>query len=200
MEASFQKPLTRIKRRARPARRESDMAAYPAELVSRQVLADGRSVVIRPIRPDDEPRESDFLAHLSDASRRRRFMKYADPLDGALVHFFTHVDYDRHMALVCEAEVDGAARLVGDARYLANPDGRSCEFGVVVADDWHHTGVAQRLMEALMGAARARGLRTMEGLVLRDNAGMLDFVRALGFELCEAPPQAPPVVRVVKRL
>ena len=118
----------------------------------------------------------------------------------AWVRFFTHVDYEQHMAFVAEAQVDGAPRLVGDARYVANPDGRSCEFGIVVADAWHHTGVAQRLMEALMRAARARGFETVEGLVLRDNARMLGFVRKLGFELFEAPAQAPPVVRVAKRL
>lgn len=163
-------------------------------------LADGRDVIIRPIRPEDEPRVGEFLAGLSDATRRKRFLKNTDPTGDALVRFFTHVDYEQHMAFVAEAEVDGAPRLVGDARYVANPDGRSCEFGIVVADEWHHTGVAQRLMEALMRAARARGLETMEGLVLRHNAGMLDFVRALGFEVYEAPPQAPPVVRVAKRL
>ena len=163
-------------------------------------LADGRRVLIRPVRAGDEPRVAEFLAGLSDATRRKRFMKNTDPTGEALVRFFTHIDYDRHMAFVAEAEVDGTKRLVGDARYMANPDGRSCEFGIVVAEDWRHTGVAQRLMEALMRAARARGFETVEGLVLRDNARMLGFVRKLGFELFEAPAQAPPVVRVAKRL
>ena len=70
----------------------------------------------------------------------------------------------------------------------------------MVADDWHHTGIAQLLMNALMRAARERGLESMEGLVLSDNADMLGFVRALGFEVTAAAPQAPTVVRVVKRL
>lgn len=183
----------------RHASRPPRLALVPEPPVT-QRLADGRWVVIRPIRPEDEPRESDFLAQLSRETLRKRFLKHAGQVGGALVHFFTHVDYDRHMAFVCEADVDGAPRLVGDARYVANPDGRSCEFGIVVADAWHHTGIAQRLMDALMRAARARGFETMEGIVLRDNADMLDFARELGFELHEAPPQAPPVVRVVKRL
>lgn len=73
------------------------------------------------------------------------------------MHFYTHVDYDRHMAFVCEA----AARLVGEARYVANNGTRSCELGIVVADDWHHTGVAQLLLDALMRAAQARQLKTL---------------------------------------
>jgi len=176
------------------------MASYSAALEERRRLPDGRSVLIRPIRPDDEPSEQEFLDRLSGDTRRRRFLKYAGSPNGKLARFFTRVDYDRHMAFVCEATIDGEAHLVGDARYVANADGTSCEFGIVVADDWHHTGIAQLLMNALMRAARSRGLETMEGLVLADNADMLGFVRALGFEVNEAPLQAPPVSRVVKRL
>ncbi len=175
------------------------MAKYPTELVCTRQLADGRRVVIRPIRPDDEPCEHEFLDHLSGDTRRRRFIRYAGVHDGPLAHFFTHVDYDRHMAFICEASVAGEPHLVGDARYLANPDGRSCEFGVVVADDWHHTGIAQLLMSELMRAARARGFATMEGLVLRDNADMIGFVSALGFAV-NVMPEEPGMVRVVKHL
>lgn len=176
------------------------MAAYPKALEHERRLPDGRTVLIRPIRADDAPGEQEFFDRLSGDTRRRRFMRYAGPLNGSLAHFFTHIDYDRHMAFVCEATIDGAPHLVGDARYLAHPGGTGCEFGIVVADDWHHTGIAQLLMSALIRAARERGFETMEGLVLADNADMLGFVRALGFEVDEAPPQAPAVVRVVKKL
>lgn len=175
------------------------MTAYPKTLERERRLADGRSVRIRPIRPEDEPREHRFLDELSGDTRRRRFLRYVFPQSDALVHFFTHVDYDRHMAFVCEATVDGEPHLVGDARYMANPDSRSCEFGIVVADDWHHTGIAQLLMGELMRAARKRGFATMEGLVLRDNADMLGFVSALGFAVKDMPEE-PGLVRVVKRL
>lgn len=175
------------------------MSAYPSHLERRRKLADGRIVAIRPIRADDEPSEHEFLDRHSGDTRRRRFIRYARPQGDALAHFFTHIDYDRHMAFVCEASVDGKPHIVGDARYVANPDGRSCEFGIVVADDWHHTGIAQLLMHELMRAARAVRLETMEGLVLRDNADMIGFVDALGFSASEAP-QDPALVRVVKRL
>jgi len=175
------------------------MAEYPSALVCTRQLADGGSVLIRPIRHDDEPREREFLDHLSGDTRQRRFMRYAFPQNGSLVHFSSQIDYDRHMAFVCEASIEGRPHLVGDARYVANPDGRSCEFGIVVADDWHHTGIAQLLMSELMRAARQRGFETMEGLVLRDNADMLGFVSALGFAVQDMPEE-PGLVRVVKRL
>lgn len=175
------------------------MAEYPLHLVRRRTLADGRAVLIRPIRADDELQTRDFFGHLSEESRHRRFMKFVKALSDRMVHFFVHIDYQKHMAFVCEAEVDGRPALVGEARYVANPDGRSCEFGVVIADDWHGSGVAGLLMEALIRAARAQRFDTMEGLVLRDNHDMLKFVRALGFEASPDPVETT-LMRVEKKL
>jgi acetyltransferase len=171
------------------------MAEYPAQLEHAHTLADGRRVLIRPIRADDEPGERVFFDRLSGETKSLRFMKFVSSVNDKMIHFFTHIDYDRHMAFVCEHE----GQLVGEARYVANPDARSCEFGVVNADDWHKSGIAGLLMQALIDAARARGFETMEGLVLRTNRAMLKFVRALGFEL-EPPAYEPTMVRVVKRL
>jgi acetyltransferase len=171
------------------------MADYPAHLVRHRPLADGRRVTIRPIRPEDEPGERAFFDCLSGDSKQLRFMKFVNSVNQKLIHFFTHVDYDRHMAFVCEHD----GRLVGEARYVANPDGRSCEFGVVIADDWHKSGIAGLLMQSLIDAARERGFESIEGLVLRSNSGMLRFVRALGFDT-QPEPREPTLVRVVKKL
>jgi acetyltransferase len=173
--------------------------AYPAHLARERTLADGRRVVIRPIGPDDAAAERAFLEQLSPEARRMRFMKFVGTVSERLVHFYTHVDYDRRMAFVCEAQVDGSPRLVGEARYGANPDGRSCEFGVVIADDWHKSGIAGLLMQALIDFAHSRGFETMEGLVLRENREMLRFVRALGFDSAVVA-EDPTLVRVAKKL
>ena len=175
------------------------MAEYPLHLARKRTLADGRTVAIRPIRADDEMTTRDFFDHLSEDARQMRFMKYVKALSDKMIHFFTHIDYEKHMAFVCEAEVAGRPTLVGEARYVANPDGRSCEFGVVIADDWHGSGIAGLLMEALIRAARAQRLETMEGLVLRDNHDMLKFVRALGFEAAPDPVEST-LMRAVKKL
>jgi acetyltransferase len=172
------------------------MAVYPLHLVRRRRLVDGRDVTIRPVRPGDERAEAQFLEQLSGEAQRLRFLKFVQAPGETLVHFFTHIDYDRHMAFVCEAE--GGA-LVGEARYVANADGRSCEFGVVVADAWRHAGVAQLLMDALIRAAQARKLETIEGLVLSENHDMLRFAKSLGFEL-NPDPVKPALVRVTRKL
>jgi len=175
------------------------MAEYPLHLVRRRTLADGRAVTIRPIRAEDEMPTRDFFDHLSVDVRQMRFMKFVKSVSDKLIHFFTHIDYAKHMAFVCEAEVQGRPALVGEARYVANDDGRSCEFGVVIADDWHKSGIAGLLMEALIRAARANRYETMEGLVLRENHDMLRFVRALGFEATPDPVEST-LMRAVKKL
>ena len=158
-------------------------------------LADGRRVVVRPVAAEDEPAERRFFARLSPRTRQLRFHHWANVVNDGLIRFFTHIDQDRHLAFVSEHE----GEIVGEARCVANPDGASCELGIVVADDWHHTGIAQLLLGALLDAATAHGYRRMEGLVLRDNVDMLDFVRQFGFAVQRMPEEAA-TVRVVKRL
>ena len=173
----------------------STVVDYPAHLARQRRLGDGRSVTIRPVREDDEARLAAFFCALSAEARHLRFQRFTGVLNDALMRFYTHIDYERHMAFVCEHD----GRIVGDARYVANPGKRSCELGIVIADDWHHTGIAQLLIDALMRAARARCFETLEGMVLAENAGMLGFVRELGFEVQPAK-EDPTLVRVVRRL
>lgn len=175
------------------------MGDYPAGLERRHVLTDGRSVAIRPIRPEDEAAARAFFDRLCPESLRMRFMKFVRALNDRLLHTFTHIDYESRMAFVCEAQIDGGTRIVGEARYAAIPHSRGCDFGIVIADDWRKTGIAGLLMLALMDHARTHGFETMESLVLRDNSDMLRFVRALGFEVRTVPGE-PTVLQVVKVL
>src|SRR5687768_1544115 len=99
---------------------------------------DRNEPIIRPVRIEDEAAERRFFSRLSPRARRLRFHGWSNVVSDGLIHFYTHVDQDRHAAFVCEDR----GEIVGEARYVANPDGPSCELGIVVADDWHHTGIA----------------------------------------------------------
>lgn len=172
---------------------------YPQELVSRRTLGDGRTILIRPIRPDDADRVKRFIASMTGESLYLRFHKWVAAPSQRLVHFLTNVDYSAHMALVCVVEGPDGEELVGEARYVRNPGADSCEFGIMIAEAWRKTGIAGLLMDALIRAARDHGLKSMEGLVLRSNATMLRFTRALGFQAHPIPEDATEL-RVVKKL
>jgi acetyltransferase len=172
---------------------------YPTHLVDPWQLADGTNMVMRPIRPEDAQIEDTFVRNLSPRSKYFRFMQALQELTPQMLVRFTQIDYDREMALIATTEVAGKEAEVAVGRYVTNPDGRSCEFALVVGDEWRHKGIATRIMMGLMEAARTQGLRTMEGEVLSENADMLSLVKKLGFTIrpCRDDPGIQEVVRIL---
>jgi acetyltransferase len=79
---------------------------------------------------------------------------------------------------------------VGVSRYVTNPDQSSCEFALVVADDFNGKGLGSRLMLSIMDVARDKGLAEIDGLVLANNPGMLKLMRSLGFVVKPFPEDA----------
>jgi acetyltransferase len=82
-----------------------------------------------------------------------------------------------------DGEISETERIVGVSRYITNPDQSSCEFALVVADDFSGKGLGSRLMLAIMDVAREKGLAEIDGLVLANNPGMLKLMRSLGFSI-----------------
>jgi acetyltransferase len=160
---------------------------YPAHLVSTWQAAHGPLVTLRPIRPEDAEMEKAFVRKLSPESRYFRFMDTLRELTPAMLVRFTQIDYDREMAFVATVAGDAGEEEIGVVRYVTNPDGESCEFAIVIADDWHRKGLGRRLMTQLIDVARVRGLRTMIGHVLAENRGMLTLCQGLGFVIGDSP-------------
>jgi acetyltransferase len=163
--------------------RYSHMAIYPypTHLVTHWQLADGTDVAIRPIRPEDVWLVQDFVKNLSEESRYFRFMKSVEQLSETLLVRFTQIDYSREMALIAVRTENAKEIELGVTRYAINPDGESCEFALVVADSMRGTGLGHKLMTALMDIARSKGLKRVEGEVLKNNASMLKLMKRLGF-------------------
>ncbi|MEJ1990648.1 MAG: GNAT family N-acetyltransferase, partial [Maritimibacter sp.] len=136
---------------------------------------------------------------LSDEARMFRFMGAINELSPEMLVQFTQIDYRREMALVAMCETESGPKQAGVARYVINPDGRSCEFAVVVSDRIQHQGIGTRLMKALFNAARDHGMTSMEGTVLKNNAPMLKLMRDLGFTQ-RMDPDDPELVLVERYL
>ncbi|MCB1960270.1 MAG: GNAT family N-acetyltransferase, partial [Rhodocyclaceae bacterium] len=160
---------------------------YPQHLITHWEQPDGTDVTIRPIKPEDADLEVEFVRNLSAETKYFRFMHTMRELPPAMVVRLTQIDYDREMAFVATIVDEGVEVEVGVCRYAVNPDGESCEFAVVVADDWQHRGLARRLMGVLIETARDRGLIYMNGVFLANNERMLRFVQNLGFVLSNDP-------------
>lgn len=172
---------------------------YPSHLVTHWQLPSGHNVVIRPIRPEDAELTQGFVKSLSVESRYFRFMDALAELPAAELARLTQIDYTREMALLALTRVDGRDVELGVARYAINVDGESCEFALVVNDAWQKQGIGHKLMDVLMDVARGRGLKRMEGEVLKTNRPMLKLVEALGFRI-EPHPEDESVRRVARAL
>ena len=169
---------------------------YPARYEQVWPLRGGGEYTIRPIHPDDAQMLQDLVHGLSAESRYYRFVSSMTELPPAMLSRLTLIDYDREMALVAihrtrqlnaEGEMVETERIVGVSRYITNPDKASCEFSLVVADDFNGKGLGSRLMLSIMEEARDKGLDEIEGLVLANNPGMLKLMRGLGFTIKPFP-------------
>lgn len=160
---------------------------YPSQLITKWMQPDGVQITIRPIKPEDAELEVEFVRKLSAETKYYRFMNTMRELPPAMVARLTQIDYDREMAFLATIDVEGTETEIGVCRYAVNPDGESCEFAVVVADDWQHRGLARKLMQVLIETARNRGLEYMNGVFLASNERMLKFVQGLGFVLSNDP-------------
>lgn len=153
----------------------------PLAVADRWFLADGRSVVVRPLGPGDAAAEQAFVAGLSPASRYLRFHVGLQRLPPSLLRALTEIDQRLHVALVaCTAGGDGDETIVADARYVIGADPREAEFAVAVADDWQGAGLGREMMRRLLLRAADDGLLRLVGRVLWDNRPMLGLTRALG--------------------
>jgi acetyltransferase len=172
---------------------------YPRHLVKEEHLTDGTPLIIRPIRPEDAESEQNFVRELSDEAKMFRFMGAMNELSPEMLVQFTQIDYRREMALVAMAMRGGREDQAGVARYVINPDGKSCEFAIVVSDKIQHQGIGTRLMKALFSAARDHGMTVMEGTVLKNNGPMLKLMSDLGFTQ-RMDPDDPELVLVERYL
>ncbi len=160
-------------------------------------LRDGRRVRLRAVRAEDADKLQAALRRLSAESRYSRFMSAMRELSPQMLERATRPEADREMQLVAVVGEGEGEKIVGGARYAAAAGSTDCEFAVAVVDDWHGLGLARRLLEALIEAARARGFKRMEGYILATNAPMLGLARRLGFATVESPEG--PAVRLVRR-
>jgi acetyltransferase len=154
---------------------EEAPASYPSELVREVVLPDATRLLLRPIRPDDEPRLLALYDRLSRYTAYQRFFAVTKQPPPDWVHFLANVDYRRRLALVVEHGPEPS--LLAVARYESIDEPHTAEIAFVVEDGWQNRGLGTILLGELLAAADARGIRRFRAYVLSDNSRMLDLLR-----------------------
>ena len=169
---------------------------YPSQYVSRWTMKDGTEVILRPIRPEDEPLMVKFHGTLSDRSVYLRYF-YSLSLSARVAHErlsrICFVDYDREMALVAEQKdqaATGQHRIVGVGRLVKQHARNQAEVAVLISDQCQRRGLGSELLSKLVQVARDEKLNCLSAEMLGDNLGMQTIFRKLGFRLSLTPDPA----------
>lgn len=158
---------------------------YPKEWERHLVLRDGTAVFVRPVRPEDEELFRTFFAGVSDEDLRLRFFAPVKDFSHVFVARLTQIDYARAMTFVAVGQASGD--MLGAVGLYASPNHDTAEFAILIRSNLKGHGLGWTLMQLMLEYARADGLRTVEGQVLRENTTMLTMCRELGFEITSDP-------------
>jgi GNAT superfamily N-acetyltransferase len=135
----------------------------------------GKTVLIRPLEPDDKRLIVEALGRMSEQSRYRRFLAPKPDFTAAELSYLTEIDHHDHEALIAIDPESGQA--IGVARYVRLVgEPRVAEPAVAVIDDWQRQGVGSVLLQRLVTRAREDGLSHFRATVLRENRPMLELL------------------------
>ena len=161
---------------------------YPTQYVREWKLADGTPVVIRPIRPEDEPLTIDFHTSLSEETVHLRYFGFLKG-EALITHErlvqVCYGDYDREINLVAERIQAGRnqRQIIAIARLIKSYGANEAELAIVISDDWQGKGLGTKLLRDLLEIGCTEGLERIVGYVLPENYVMQRICRKQGFEV-----------------
>jgi len=181
-------------RRGPPGHPRFAIRPYPKEWERHAELRDGTKILVRPVRPEDEPLYPPFLAAVTQQDLRLRFFAPVKEFGHTFIARFTQIDYARAMAFIAIEESSG--NMLGVVRLHADANYERGEYAILVRSDLKGRGLGYLLMQMILDYARAEDLKVIEGQVLAENTSMLAMCRELGFSI--APDPNDPDTCVVK--
>ena len=159
------------------------ISPYPKKYETLWRLRDGRTVLLRPIKPEDEPLWLEMFQNFSDESIRYRFFHIIKDTPHEMRVRYCNIDYDREMAIVAELTEDGETKILGVVRLIIEPDGKTGEIAVIVADPWQGLGLGSKMMDYMIEICNDKRLETVYGMMLTDNYRAIDLMKRMGFAL-----------------
>jgi acetyltransferase len=163
---------------------------YPRRYAGTWTASDGTQLVLRPIRPEDEPLMVRFHAGLSEQTVYQRYFQ-ALGLDRRTAHErLTRIcfnDYDREIALVAEREGDAGPEIVGVGRLSRLHARNEAEFAILISDGFQGRGLGTELLRRLVEIGREENMDRIVAEILENNMGMQRAAIKNGFRLHRSP-------------
>jgi GNAT superfamily N-acetyltransferase len=158
-------------------------ARYPEEFETKVRLPDGNTILIRPIKPTDEPAMRELFYSFSRDTVFYRYFSYIKAMPHEKLSKFVNVDYEKEMALVAVIRKNGDEQIVGSTRYYVDPATGLAEFAIEVQDEYQNKGIGTALFNHLIRVARMKGVKGFVGYVLDSNTRAYRLVTKTGFPL-----------------
>ena len=168
---------------------KSAIRPYPVQYATPWKLKNKAPVLIRPIRPEDEPLLVKFHETLSEESVYNRYFSALQLSQRVTHERLTRIcfnDYDREIALVAElkpVKKSEKAKILGVGRLSKQHATNEAEFAILVSDEWHGQGLGTELLRRLIAIGRVEKLTKISGQVLADNHAMHHICRKVGFKV-----------------
>ena len=155
---------------------------YPKELEEPFILRDQRSVLLRPIRPEDEFNLQAFDNSQSKEDRYKRYFAELPQFSHEQMARLTQIDYAREMAFIAVADNNQQQEeILGVVRVQIDPDNIQAEFAMAVRSELKGIGLGARLLQKMIDYCRSQGTQEIVGCTMLENSGMANLARKLGF-------------------
>ncbi|HEX9862645.1 MAG TPA: bifunctional acetate--CoA ligase family protein/GNAT family N-acetyltransferase [Candidatus Bathyarchaeia archaeon] len=159
------------------------ISPYPKKYELLWALKDGREVLLRPIKPEDEPLWLEMFQSFSDDSIRYRFFQMLKDTPHEVRVRYCNIDYDREIAIVPELTEKNRKRILGVSRISIEPDGKSGELAFIVGDQWQGFGLGTKLVDYTLEIAKEMAIETVYAIMLPDNNRALNLMKKMGFKI-----------------
>jgi len=163
--------------------RKKDTKTFLRGCETRFELRNGRRVLLRPIRPSDEPLMKELFKTFSEETVMYRFFGVIKEMSHKELARYCNVDQDKEVAIVAEIDENGRKRLIGVVRLAIEPDGKTGEIAFVVGDPWQNLGLGSKMVDYLIDIGKAKKLEIIYALMLRIITERFDSCRRGGSEL-----------------
>ena len=159
------------------------ISPYPKKYEILWTLKNGREVLLRPIKPEDEPLWLEMFQSFSDESIRYRFFQILKDTPHEVRVRYCNIDYDREIAIVAELTEENRKRILGVGRLSIDPSGKSGELAFIIGDQWQGLGLGTKIVDYVIEIAKEMKIETIYAIMLPDNYRALNLTKKMGFKL-----------------
>lgn len=159
------------------------ISPYPKKYEILWLLKNGQEVLLRPIKPEDEPMWLEWFQSLSEESIRYRFFQMLKDTPHEVRVRYCNVDYDREVALVAEVVENGKRKILGVTRLSIESDGKHSEMAFIVSDYWQGLGLGTKLVDYTLDLAKEKGVENVYAIMMQDNYRAISLTKKMGFNI-----------------